>query len=116
MTYTRSRRPCMTSLSGSDSIVPIRHSSRRGPRGRRPAVHELRRLALRPQCECCPTRGVKAAVTLQHEPGEELQLDWLELSNTPWRAMRRCWLVRCLIPAGCAPASPGSVVPAPDQD
>lgn len=52
-------------------------------------VRELRRLALRPECECCPWGGVKAAVTLEHEPGEELLLDWLELSNTPWGAKAR---------------------------
>ena len=62
-------------------------------------VRELRRLALRPQCECCPTRGVKAAVTLQHEPGEELQLDWLDLSNTPWGAKAQV-LVRALSHSG----------------
>jgi transposase len=27
---------------------------------------------------------VKLTIGLEHEPGEELQLDWLELSETPW--------------------------------
>ena len=27
---------------------------------------------------------MKVTVGLEHEPGEELQLDWLELSETPW--------------------------------
>lgn len=49
-------------------------------------VRELRRLGLRPVCECCDTGGVKLTVGLEHEPGEELQLDWLELSETPWGA------------------------------
>ena len=29
---------------------------------------------------------MKLTVGLEHEPGEELQLDWLELSETPWGA------------------------------
>jgi hypothetical protein len=29
---------------------------------------------------------VKLTVGLEHEPGEELQLDWLELLETPWDA------------------------------
>jgi len=29
---------------------------------------------------------VKLTVGLEHEPGEEMQLDWLELSETPWGA------------------------------
>jgi transposase len=47
-------------------------------------VREIRRLALRPACQCCRAGGVKVTVGLEHEPGEELQLDWLELSDTPW--------------------------------
>jgi len=47
-------------------------------------IRELRRLGLRPVCECCQVGGVKLTVGLEHEPGEELQLDWLELSETPW--------------------------------
>lgn len=47
-------------------------------------VRELRRLELRPVCECCRAGGVKLTVELEHEPGEELQIDWLELSQTPW--------------------------------
>ena len=27
---------------------------------------------------------MKVTVGLEHEPGEEMQLDWLELSETPW--------------------------------
>jgi transposase len=47
-------------------------------------VREIRQLALRPACQCCRAGGVKVTVGLEHEPGEELQLDWLELSDTPW--------------------------------
>ena len=47
-------------------------------------VREVRALGLRPVCECCQVGGVKLTVGLEHEPGEELQLDWLELSETPW--------------------------------
>ena len=47
-------------------------------------VREIRRLALRPACRCCQAGGVKVTVGLEHEPGEELQLDWLELADTPW--------------------------------
>ena len=49
-------------------------------------VREIRRLGLRPACECCQAGAVKLTVGLEHEPGEELQLDWLELSETPWGA------------------------------
>jgi transposase len=47
-------------------------------------VREIRELGLRPVCECCKAGAVKLTVGLDHEPGEELQLDWLELSETPW--------------------------------
>jgi len=49
-------------------------------------VREIRELGLRPVCECCKAGGVRLTVGLEHEPGEELQLDWLELSETPWGA------------------------------
>jgi len=47
-------------------------------------VREIRELGLRPVCECCKSGGVKVTVGLEHEPGDELQLDWLELGETPW--------------------------------
>ena len=47
-------------------------------------VRELRRLGLRPECQCCQAGSVKVTVGLEHPPGDELQLDWLELSETPW--------------------------------
>ncbi len=49
-------------------------------------VRELRRLGLRPVCGCCRAGGVEVTIGIDHEPGEELQLDWLELSETPWGA------------------------------
>lgn len=47
-------------------------------------VRELRVLGLRPRCEACRTGGHGATVRLVHEPGEEIQFDWLELGETPW--------------------------------
>ncbi len=44
----------------------------------------LRRLGLRPECPVCKRGGHRLTVELAHEPGEELQLDWLELEETPW--------------------------------
>lgn len=49
-------------------------------------TRELRRLALRPECPVCKRGGHRLTVELAHEPGEELQLDWLELTETPWDA------------------------------
>ncbi len=47
-------------------------------------TRELRRLGLRPVCEVCKRGGHALTVELAHEPGEELQLDWMELEETPW--------------------------------
>lgn len=47
-------------------------------------TRELRRLELRPVCEVCKRGGHRLTIELVHEPGEELQLDWLELAQTPW--------------------------------
>jgi len=47
-------------------------------------TRELRRLELRPVCEVCKRGGHRVTIELVHEPGEELQLDWLELPATPW--------------------------------
>lgn len=46
-------------------------------------VREVRRLGLRPACGCCRA-GQTVSAQLAHPPGEELQLDWLELRETPW--------------------------------
>ena len=47
-------------------------------------TRELRRLELRPVCPACRRGGQALTVELEHAPGEELQLDWLELAETPW--------------------------------
>jgi transposase len=47
-------------------------------------VRQLRLLRLRPRCEACRTGGHGVTVELAHEPGEEIQWDWLELTETPW--------------------------------
>ena len=47
-------------------------------------VRQLRLLGLRPRCEACRTGGHGVTVELAHEPGEEIQFDWLELHETPW--------------------------------
>ncbi len=47
-------------------------------------TRELRRLELRPACPVCKRGGHRVTIELVHEPGEELQLDWLELTETPW--------------------------------
>jgi transposase len=46
-------------------------------------VKEIRRRALRPVCERQHRKGQVATIELAHPPGEELQLDWLELRETP---------------------------------
>lgn len=48
-------------------------------------IRAIRKLGLRPACSCCG-RTSQATVELAHEPGAELQLDWLELPETPWGA------------------------------
>jgi transposase len=47
-------------------------------------VRELRALGLRPRCEACRTGGHGVTTVIAHEPGEEIQWDWLELRETPW--------------------------------
>jgi transposase len=47
-------------------------------------VRQLRLLHLRPRCEACRTGGQGVTTVIAHEPGEEIQWDWLELSETPW--------------------------------
>ena len=47
-------------------------------------VRQLRVLGLRPPCEACRTGGHGVTVELEHDPGEEIQFDWLELTETPW--------------------------------
>jgi transposase len=47
-------------------------------------VRELRSLGLRTACACCRAGAVRVAVGLEPVPGEELQLGWVELCETPW--------------------------------
>jgi transposase len=48
-------------------------------------VRELRRTELRPVCLVCQQRRGNAPTTeIDHPAGEEIQWDWLELSDTPW--------------------------------
>jgi transposase len=47
-------------------------------------VRQLRLLGLRPRCEACRSGGHGVTVELAHDPGEEIQFDWLELTETPW--------------------------------
>jgi len=54
-------------------------------------TRELRRLGLRPECPVCKRGGHRLTIELAHEPGEELQLDWLELAETPWG--ERCYVL-----------------------
>jgi len=62
-------------------------------------TRELRRLQLRPACEACKRGGHDLTVELVHTPGEEIQLDWLELKQTPW-AEPACVLVGALSHSG----------------
>jgi transposase len=49
-------------------------------------VRELRRTELRPVCLVCQQRRGNAPTTeIDHPPGEEIQWDWLELPDTPWK-------------------------------
>ena len=41
-------------------------------------------MELRPVCPACRRGGHALTVELVHVRGEELQLDWLELPETPW--------------------------------
>ncbi|MFN2488655.1 MAG: IS21 family transposase, partial [Actinomycetota bacterium] len=48
-------------------------------------TREVRARCLRPPCkECMGTRPDAATIEIQHPPGEEMQFDWLELTETPW--------------------------------
>jgi transposase len=40
-------------------------------------VRQLRLLELRPRCEACRTGGHGITTTIGHEPGAEIQWDWL---------------------------------------
>jgi transposase len=44
----------------------------------------LRARALRPRCEACAGVKGRERVEIAHPPGEETQLDWVELPGAPW--------------------------------
>ena len=59
-------------------------------------VRELRRLELRPVCLVCQQRRGRAPTTeIDHPPGEEIQWDWLELTDTPWGEPAYALVGRC---------------------
>src|SRR5215472_1668716 len=48
-------------------------------------AREVRRRRLRPRCEACASRrGHGPTIEIEHEPGEEIQWDWVELTGAPW--------------------------------
>ncbi len=68
-----------------DATVLLRELRRLGfDRSYPTLTRELRRLSPWPECPLCKRGGHRLTVELVHEPGEELQLDWLELRETPW--------------------------------
>jgi len=70
-----------------DATVLLRELRQLGfTRSYQTLTRELRRLDLRPECPVCKRGGHRLTIELAHEPDEELQLDWLELAETPWGA------------------------------
>ena len=57
-------------------------------------VRELRKLGLRPRCEACRTGGHAVTTIITHEPGEEIQWDWLELERPRGESPPMCSSVR----------------------
>jgi transposase len=48
-------------------------------------TREIRARCLRPACkECMGAHPDVATIEIDHPPGEEMQFDWLELTETPW--------------------------------
>lgn len=45
----------------------------------------LRTRELRPHCEACAGVKGRATIEIEHLPGEEVQWDWVELGEAPWR-------------------------------
>ncbi|MGH9193025.1 MAG: IS21 family transposase [Acidimicrobiales bacterium] len=45
----------------------------------------LRARGLRPHCEACARVKGRATIEIEHPPGEEIQWDWVELGEAPWR-------------------------------
>jgi len=47
-------------------------------------TRKVRERELRPHCEPCQSSSGRAHVDIEHPSGEEIQWDWLELTDTPW--------------------------------
>ena len=47
-------------------------------------TRQVRSRALRPHCEACAGAKGRATTEIEHPPGAETQLDWLELPEAPW--------------------------------
>jgi len=47
-------------------------------------TRQVRSRALRPHCEACAGAKGRATIEIEHPPGAETQLDWLELPEAPW--------------------------------
>ena len=76
-------------------------------------VRELRLLALRPRCEACRTGGHGVTTVIAHEPGEEIQWDWLRDNPAGIRRTRRLKGDRPLPTASAdPPGSSGATGPA----
>jgi transposase len=53
-------------------------------------TREIRRRELRPRCLACLVATKRATIEIAHEPGEEIQWDWLELPDAPWGGVAQC--------------------------
>ncbi len=49
-------------------------------------ARKVRNRRLRPSCGACAGSRGRATAVIDHPPGEEVQWDWLELSDTPWQS------------------------------
>lgn len=47
-------------------------------------TRRVRERDLRPHCQPCQSSTGRATVDIEHPQGEEIQWDWLELTDTPW--------------------------------
>jgi transposase len=48
-------------------------------------ARQVRQRGLRPRCEACASRrGHGPTIEIPHEPGDEIQWDWVELAGAPW--------------------------------
>ncbi|MDP9343925.1 MAG: helix-turn-helix domain-containing protein [Actinomycetota bacterium] len=47
-------------------------------------TRQVRSRSLRPHCEACAGAKGRATTEIEHPPGAETQLDWLELPEAPW--------------------------------